>query len=99
MAFASLIRGPTMSNLFFSPNFFDVGDAALGLLGGHVGAKFEDFDVLRFYERLERGEINHAGAGRGMVAATRNHVVDVKAGQSRGERFEKFRVLDNAEVL
>ena len=45
--------------------------------------EFKHLDVLRFHERLERGKINHAGAGRGVVARGKLHVVNVKADQPR----------------
>src|SRR5258707_14394361 len=55
--------------------------------------------MCRFHERLERGEINRAGAGRAVVARGKLHVVDVKPGKARGERFEVQRVMNEAEVF
>ena len=86
-------------NLFFSPDQFHVRDAAFDGFDGHFAAEFKNLDVLRLHERLERGEINHAGAGRAMVARGKLHVVDVKSGEARGERFEMQRVVDEAEVF
>jgi hypothetical protein len=47
--------------------------------------------VLGFHERLERGKINVAAAGRKMVARGKFHVVDMKARQPVGAFGQKLR--------
>ena len=76
-----------------------MGHAALDLLGRERRAEFKDLDVLRFHERLERGEVHRASAGCAMVARGRLHVVKVEAGQPVRERFQMHRVLDETQVF
>ncbi len=58
-----------------------MGDAALDRIHRHGRAEFKNLDVVRFYEWLERGKINRAGAGRRVVGGGKFHVMNVKAGQ------------------
>jgi len=74
-------------------------DAAFDGFDRNFIAELKNLDVFRLHERLERGEVNCAGAGRGVVLRRKLHVMDVKAGKSVGERFEMRRVLDEAEVF
>ena len=71
----------------------------LTALGRERRAEFEDFDVLRLHEGLELSVINRPGAGRGVVTGRKDHIMDVKAGQARGERCQVPLMLDEAEVL
>ena len=87
------------SKSLVAPGCFDVGDAAFDRFNGQCRIEFKDLDVARFHEWLECGEVNRAGAGRGMIVRGKLHVVNVKSGQARGERFEMLCVVKEAEVF
>lgn len=76
-----------------------MGPAGEDVLGLHAGAEFEDFDVFGTDHRFEGGEVDHAGAGRAMVAAGELDVVDVEAMQPLEHGFEMHGVIDEAEVV
>ena len=78
-------RQSPIANLFSAPNFLDMSNPAFGILNGHPAAELENFDMFRLHKRLERGEVNHAGAGRTMVARGKLNVVDVKSRQPVGK--------------
>ena len=55
--------------------------------------------MLRFDEGFEFFAFDHPGTGRAMIAAGELHVVNVKAVQPFGHRFEMHGVIDEAQVV
>ena len=58
-------------------------DAALTASTGSAGLSSKTLMCSGFTNGLSAAKINHAGAGRGVVARGKLHVVNVKAGQPR----------------
>src|SRR6266540_1441636 len=55
-------------------------------------------DVVGLHIGLERRKIDHAGAGRTMVASRELNIVDVKSGEALGQRTEVHGMMNEPQV-
>src|SRR5262249_35001972 len=73
--------------------------AGLSVFDAHRRTEFEHFDVRWFDERLQRCKIYRARARRTMVTSGELHVMNMKANEAVGQRFQVHRMLNEPEVF
>src|ERR1051325_1793161 len=81
------------------PKLLQIPDALLRFLRRQFGAELEHFDVLLLHERLQRGEVDGAGAGRAVIVAGEGDVMEMEPREVFRHGREVFGVLDESEVF